>query len=284
MPYRQISVEVNSKNVRDLIIAELVGNGCAGVWETPTTDSKIKLVLYFNSFVAAQYCIQRIEDVLERSGCSVPKIGIETKEDEDWNLEWRKKYTSFDVGSHFRVVPSWEKVSEIGERIQLSIDPGQAFGTGTHETTQMVIEALEKCQVTDKVVLDLGVGSGILSIVAMKLGWLHVIGCDLDAEALVVAKDNSKNNFVSPSLFIGTIDCVGSKSVGLLLANLDAGTIRHLFPEINRILSPGASVVLSGMLKDQVEATRSIFSETEYIVSEEQSRGEWVTLLLRYGN
>ena len=197
--------------------------------------------------------------------------------------EWRKGYTSFDVGRRFRVVPSWEDPPRAARTV-IRIDPGQAFGTGTHETTQLVIEALERWAVSDHYVLDLGAGSGILSIAAKKLGWPRVAACELDPDAAGVAADNFERNFVPVDLFIGSIDSVDSGSVGLLLANLSVGTIQGLLPDISRVLMPGSCSILSGILGEQAEALTSLFSSQGYSVLAQETRGEWAAIVVRHGD
>ena len=283
MPYNQITVEVPDK-LRDLLIAELSGDDLAGVWKDPTQERQSQLVFYFSSSSQTQLLVRRIGSVFERAGAVVPSVISSIQQDMDWTVEWRKGYTSFDVGRGFRVVPSWEEVPSDSGRDVLRIDPGQAFGTGTHETTQMVIEALEKSKVTDHYVLDLGTGSGILSVAAMKLGWSRVAGCDLDPEALTVAADNFERNSVSVDLFAGSIDSVNSASVGLLLGNLTNDTIQCVLPEMSRVLIPGGFAILSGILDEQIEPLRLLVSERSYSVLSEERRGEWVALVIRHGD
>ncbi len=283
MPFNQIVVEVPEK-LKEVVVAEFSGEELAGVWEQELPDERSRLTIYFDPSSDFRNLEDRVCGVFERAGEVVPEVRAGVQEDMDWTLEWRKGYTSFDLGRGFRVVPSWEEPPRSGERQVVRIDPGQAFGTGTHETTQMIIEALEKCEVRDANVLDLGTGSGILSIAAMKLGWSRVAGCDLDREAATVAAANFERNFVPVDLFVGSIDAVGSASVGLLLANLTGDTIRGVLPEISRVLMPGSHAILSGLLGEQAEALGSLLIGQGYSVLVEETRGEWVVLVVRHGD
>src|SRR5262249_5100963 len=149
----------------DAVVGELSGEGVAGVWESHAPEpGKTRLVLYFNF----RSNLNRVEDMLRavftRSGRQNPPISRAVVEDYDWTGEWKKSYTSFAIGDDFFVIPSWEECDCPDDRLPIRIDPGQAFGTGTHETTQLTMEALERWVEPEHTVLDLGTGSGILAI------------------------------------------------------------------------------------------------------------------------
>src|SRR5260370_13561592 len=163
MSWNQLTVDVPDDLV-DAVVGEISGYGVEGVWESRSPESGLtRVVLYFG----LRSNLERIEDeirtLFSRCGRQNPAISRTVVEDCDWTEEWRKSYTSFTVGNDFFVVPSWENPAVPEDRLAIRIAPGQAFATGTHETTQLTIEALERWLEPEQVVLDVGTGSGILS-------------------------------------------------------------------------------------------------------------------------
>jgi len=181
----------------------------------------------------------------------------------------------------FFVIPSWSDSTCPADRDPIYLDPGQAFGTGTHETTQLTLEAMEVWMEPRKVVLDLGTGSGILAIAAKLLDARSVHGCDTDPVAISVAHENLERNDQSVGLMCGSIDAVGSKSVGFLLCNLTADTISELLPDIQRAMRPQAIAVFSGILTSQSRDIRQKAGPLGLTVLQERVRGDWCALVMR---
>jgi ribosomal protein L11 methyltransferase len=200
-------------------------------------------------------------------------------------VEWRKGFTSFPVGRRFRVVPGWETPPEGDTRLAIRIEPGMAFGTGTHETTQLVIEALEERaeRAPGARVLDLGTGSGILAIAASKLGQEHVSACDIDADAVSVARLNFRKNDAAVAVFVGTLDGVASGALDLLLGNLTGPVIGDLAGEIRRVLGSGGTGLFSGILTEEAGAVESRLAARELTTVRRGTRGEWAFLEVRSG-
>ena len=132
--------------------------------------------------------------VQAREGLELPELESSSLKDQDWGEQWKKHWSSFPLGRRFFVVPSWSDSVCPDDREPIYIDPGQAFGTGTHETTQLTIEAMEVWMEPRMIVLDLGTGSGILAIAAKLLNARSVHGCDTDPVAIAVARDNLERN------------------------------------------------------------------------------------------
>jgi ribosomal protein L11 methyltransferase len=201
-------------------------------------------------------------------------------EERDWTEEWKKLYSSFPIGDDFFVIPSWEDCKCPHGRLPIRIDPGQAFGTGTHETTQLTIQALERWVEPEHAVLDVGTGSGILAIASRLLGAKQVFACDIDPIAAQVAQANIERNAENNVwTFCGSIDAVNSDSVHLLMGNLTADLIISLFPELDRILKPQGIAIFSGILHEQGEEVRQVISRARFVVHEELTRGEWLALV-----
>ncbi len=283
MSWLTITVDV-PEELKDAFVGEFSRDRILGVWEKPSPDDRrIELVLYFDEERVPPLVEARVGRLFERNGYPVSKVRFGTQEQEDWTSEWRKGYTSFAVGDRFRVVPSWEEGDEIkSDRIVIGIDPGLAFGTGTHETTQLMLESLEKIDTAVGPLIDLGTGSGILTIAAAKLGFTVRVACDLDADALHVARENLGRNGVGAPLFVGSIDALSTGCAPLVLANLTYDVISNILGEIGRILAPGGMAILSGVLAAQMVAMRTTIREEGFNIEGEVQRGEWVAMKVRF--
>src|SRR6266852_370361 len=235
MSWNQLTVDVPDDLI-DAVVGELSGHGIEGVWESHSPESGLtRLVLYFG----LRSNLERIEDevrtLFSRCGRQNPAISRTVVEDCDWTEEWKKSYTSFAIGDDFFVIPSWENPTVPDDRLAIRIDPGQAFGTGTHETTQLTIEALERWLEPEQVVLDVGTGSGILAIASRLLGAKKVFACDIDPVAVQVARANIERNSEDHVFtFCGSLDAITSGSVHLLMGNLTADLIVVLFSGFHR--------------------------------------------------
>src|SRR6266571_7989184 len=261
MSWNQLTVDVPD-NLVDAVVGELSGDAVAGVWETESPRPGFaRLILYFSSGYDFEKVEHHVRTVFSRSGRQHPRISKTVVEECDWTEEWKKSYTSFPIGDDFFVIPSWEKCNCPYDRLPIRIDPGQAFGTGTHETTQLTIEALERWVEGHHIVLDLGTGSGILAIASRLLGAKEVYACDIDPVAVQVARANIERNAENQVwTFSGSIDAVKSHSVRLLLCNLTADLIISLLPELDRVLQPRGIAILSGVLHEQGEELREVIT------------------------
>ena len=282
MSWLTISVDV-PEELKDAIVGEFSRDRILGVWEkTAPGNHRIELVLYFDESQTPPLVEARVGRLFERNGYPVSGVRFGTQEQEDCTREWRKAYTSLSIGDRFQVVPSWEKGEGIESgRIVLDIDPGLAFGTGAHETTQLVLESLENFEIGTGALVDLGTGSGILTIAAAKLGFAVEAACDVDADALHVARENLHRNGVGVPLFVGSIDALCTGCAHLVLANLTCDVIRSLLGEIRRILVPGGVAVLSGILDSQRDALKAPIRVEGFQIQSELQRGEWIAMKVR---
>jgi ribosomal protein L11 methyltransferase len=280
MSWNQLTVEVPDDLV-DSVVGEVSGNGIAGVWESPSPAAGLtRLVFYFSPHFDLAEAETLICSVFRRSARQDPDFSRAVVEDHDWTEEWKKSYTSFEIGDDFFIIPSWEQTACPEERLPIRIDPGQAFGTGTHETTQMTMESLARWVEPHHVVLDVGTGSGILAIAARLLGAKEIFACDNDAVATEIARANiDRNGAENVFTFCGSLDSVKSGSVRLVLGNLTAEVIIGLLPEFNRVLEPHGVAILSGILTDQREDVRDVITRSGFVVHEESTRGEWLALV-----
>jgi ribosomal protein L11 methyltransferase len=270
-------------SLKDTVSGALSELGAVGLWEAGEPSSEhTRVVAYFEEFANIEDVRDSLNLLFDRCGESGPEVTSKTVADRDWGEVWKKSWTSFPLARRFFVIPSWSDAEPPADRLPIRIDPGQAFGTGTHETTQLTLQAIEVWMEPRHTVLDLGTGSGILAIAASLLGARAVYACDTDPVAVEVARENIENNASQPiGLVCGSIDTWASASLGLIACNLITETIAELFPEIHRVLRPHGLTVLSGILTTQSAGIRLRAATLGLAVLEETTRGEWCALVLR---
>jgi ribosomal protein L11 methyltransferase len=281
MSWHQLTLDVPDDLI-DAVVGEVSGDGVAGVWESHVPEPGVtRLVIYFNIRSNLDTVEDSVRTIFQRADRSNPPISRSIVEDLDWTGEWKKSYTSFPIGDDFFVMPSWEDCKCPDDRLPIRIDPGQAFGTGTHETTQLTMEALGRWVEPDQTVLDLGTGSGILAISARLLGAKDVFACDIDPVAVQVARANVERNAEQDIfVFCGSLDAVKTDSIRLLLANLTADLITGLLQEFRRVLTHHGIAILSGILREQSEELRKFITSNGFIIFEEITQGEWLVLIV----
>lgn len=203
----------------------------------------------------------------------------------DWTEEWKKGYETRKVGRRFVIVPSWKTYRPKRNEVVVTMDPGMAFGTGLHPTTKLCLLALEKYLKTGEVVLDVGTGSGILLIAAVKLGAGHVTAFDIEPEAVEIAKQNAIQNGVSDrvTLHTGTLKELGPKipTADLILVNILAYTIIRLLPELKSRLRPGGRLVTSGILSEFRGDVETAMKEQGFEIIESLQEEDWVAIIAR---
>lgn len=199
----------------------------------------------------------------------------------EWRDVWKKYYKPKRIGEKIVVKPTWEEYEEKDSDIILELDPGMAFGTGTHETTGMCIEAIENYMSKEDTVLDIGCGSGILSIAAAKLGAKKVIGVDLDEMAVGVAKENVKMNHVEDLVDIrhGNLLDVVEEKADLVVVNIVAEIIKMLVGDVKASLKEDGTFVSSGIILDKIEFTTSALEAEGFEIIELVTQGEWACIV-----
>ena len=208
--------------------------------------------------------------------------------DQDWLAEWKKGYEPIEVGQRLLICPSWKRdqAKETG-RVVVEIDPGMAFGTGTHETTRGCLEMLEKYwppQSGSGSLLDAGTGTGILAIAAIKLApGSRVTGFDVDPEAIEVARENAAINGVADDIEIevNKLRSFHGQEFDVVLANLTADVIVPLAADFAQVTGPQGALIVSGILREQGDEVKSALAEQSFKVIEEKPDGEWSTFTLR---
>ena len=205
--------------------------------------------------------------------------------EEDWANAWKAHYQPIRIGKHFLVRPLWRQVSAAPDDVVLDLDPGMAFGTGLHPTTQMCLTALESLPVADAEVLDVGTGSGILAIAAAKLGARSVFATDNDSVAVEAARQNVAANDVGDRIEValGSLPLAEPRSqtrYDLVLANIIARVIIALAPDLAASVKPGGHLVASGIIAERLADVRTALEGAGFTL-EEINRGDWYALVGR---
>lgn len=204
--------------------------------------------------------------------------------EEDWADSWKQYYKPVHLG-RVTVVPAWESYTAGEGEVIIKMDPGMAFGTGTHETTRLVIRMMQECDLSGRRVLDVGTGSGILSICASKLGAASCNAYDIDPVAVKVARDNVKsdgceNVTVGVSDLLRDVDLSGGK-YGFCVANIVSDIIIRMMPDLYKYVEAGAPVILSGIIESRADEVRRCIAECGYTVVRELYENDWVAILIK---
>ena len=263
--------------------------------DMPEDDGVAYLNFYLDEDENVEEMLQKEKDELSelRNFVDIGEGTITTSqtEDKDWINNWKQYFKQFYVDD-ILIIPSWEEVKEEDkDRMIIHIDPGTAFGTGMHETTQLCIRQLKKYVTPETELLDVGTGSGILSIVALKLGAKHAVGTDLDPCAVPAVEENKEvNNIPSESfdMMIGNIiddkaiqDKVGYEKYDIVVANILADVLVPLTPVILNQMKKGGIYITSGIIDDKEETVVKAVKEAGLEVLEVTYQGEWVSVTAR---
>lgn len=263
--------------------------------EGPEDDGIAYLNFYLEEDADKEEILRNVRAALDelKSFMDIGEGTIEESEteDKDWINNWKEYFHQFYVDD-ILIVPSWEEVKEEDQdKMILHIDPGTAFGTGMHETTQLVIRQLKKNVTPDTELLDVGTGSGILGIISLKLGAKHVVGTDLDPCAVpAVAENKEANNIPDESfdMMIGNIiddkevqDKVGYEKYDIVAANILADVLVPLTPVIVNQMKKGAYYITSGILDVKEEVVVQAVKEAGLTLVEITHQGEWVCVTAR---
>lgn len=263
--------------------------------EGPADDGVAYLNFYLEEDADKEAILKDVREALDdlKNFMDIGEATIEESqtEDKDWINNWKQYFHQFYVDD-ILIVPSWEEVkAEDKDKMILHIDPGTAFGTGMHETTQLVIRQLKKYVTPDTEMLDVGTGSGILGIVALKLGAKHVLGTDLDPCAVPAVAENKEANQIVDETFdmvIGNIiddkaiqDQAGYEKYDIVTANILADVLIPLTPVIVNQMKKGAYYVTSGILDVKEEVVVEAVKAAGLTVVEVTHQGEWVSVTAR---
>lgn len=246
--------------------------------------------LYLEEGPAVPETISHLKDQLAALRAQYPAtdfgsldVQLANVKDEDWENNWKQYYKPLPIGKKLVVVPAWEEQPADG-RVALRLDPGLIFGTGSHATTRMCLEAIETLAAPDKRVLDLGCGSGILSIGALVLGCREAVGCDIDPKAPDVAMDNAALNGIGADRFrVCAGDILADRGMraalgtnfDIVLANIVADVILPLAPLSREFLAPGGTFVTSGIIEGRQDEIEHALKKAGYSIEKHFCEEEW---------
>ncbi len=263
--------------------------------DIPDDDGTAYLTFYLDEEEDVAPVLMNVRKELEdmRAFLDVGECTIEESETEDvdWVNNWKQYFHQFYIDD-ILVIPSWEKVKpEDSDKMVIHIDPGTAFGTGMHETTQLCIRALKKYVTSETEILDVGCGSGILGMLALKFGAKHSLGTDLDPCAIDATHENMEVNGIRKDQYevmIGNIiddtavqDAVGYEKYDIVVANILADVLVPLTPVIIHQMKPGAVYITSGIIEDKENVVVEAVKAAGLEVLEVNHQGEWVSVVAR---
>ncbi len=243
--------------------------------------NKDKNIVIVSAYVSEQ---DDLNKALEQVKLLLPidaNVEVITVAESDWANNWKKYYKPMRVGENIVIKPSWEEYSQKTNDVVVELDPGMAFGTGTHETTRMCMEELEKYVTSETDILDVGCGSGILAITGLLLGAKTATGVDIEAVAIKVARENgARNGFVEPVYTIKQgylVDAITGK-YDVVVANIIADVIIILSSDIKAYLKPSSVFICSGIIDDRANDVEKALTENGLKITNIIKQGEWVAM------
>lgn len=258
------------------LMKKLDEESCIKFYVSDDIQGKEKLALVTNSI-----------SQLRHMKCEIDLGKLEIKlvniSEEDWANNWKKYYKPLKIGDKIIIKPTWEEYISDEEDLVIEMDPGMAFGTGTHETTSMCIELLQKYINPNDIVLDIGCGSGILGITSAMLGASKVIGVDFDSVSISVAKNNVDKNNLNDKVEIlcGDLMDVVNEKGNIIVANIIADVIIKLSEDVPKFSVPNTVFIASGIIKERLDDVKYVLSKNPFEIVEILIKGEWVAIVAR---
>ncbi|MBR2639591.1 MAG: 50S ribosomal protein L11 methyltransferase [Oscillospiraceae bacterium] len=257
----------------DLIEQELL--------ERDRTHSLIHV--YIKQEKDALECVEFIKARLDAEGIEY-ETSIVGVNEEDWANNWKQYYHTQRIGKRIVVTPSWEEYTPSGDDVQMRLDPGMAFGTGTHDTTRLCLELLEEVVTPETRILDVGTGSGILSVGGVLLGAPSALGVDIDPVAVKVANENAEINEVQDKteFVCGDLTDKVHGKFEIVTANIVADVIIRLLSTVKNYLLKGGVLIVSGIIDTRADEVENACHEAGFTTEKRLEHGGWVAIKLRY--
>lgn len=274
MPWIQIRYTTDKESA-ELIADHMTGTGAAAVTFLDAQDTPIyepkpgEFLLWEATIVTGLYDAETNADAvitqLKRANAGQKgTYKVEQLEDKDWVREWMDSFHPMQFGERLWICPSWRDVAD-ENAVNVMLDPGVAFGTGTHSTTRLCLQWLDEQIKGGEQIVDFGCGSGILAIAALKLGAEKAIGIDIDQQALDASQANAERNQVLDKLEVFLPDQQPELQTEIVVANILAGPLKELAPIINAYVQPGGKLALSGILATQADSICEVYSQWFYL-------------------
>ena len=267
--------------------------GTNGIEEDPLRSGRLRIKAYFDPLQDLQSLHHEFKTQCHNAGISLFRCTARIQTERDWFRKWRQQLQPFPVGKRFQIVPIDSETEPrqlsptsrfgltVAGRIAIFMEPGMAFGTGTHETTQLCLEALERHLAPRATCLDVGTGSGIVAIAAVKLGAGKVVGCDIDPVAVEIAALNGAQNGCDTKVqwVLGDAAKTRPFQPGCLVANLTVELIEEEFWKFERRVKSGAFMILSGLLNTQAKRIERLRRQSSLRLRQRLTKGEWTCLV-----
>lgn len=293
MPWIQINVIVTEALAEPLSDAFMDANAASVTFsdalDQPIYEPKIgKTEIWHNTKVTALYDAEvNTLPIIEHITSLVPELNstqfkTEQLEDKDWVREWMIQFQPMLFGKNLWIIPSWIEEKDLPNKansnaVNLMLDPGMAFGTGTHPTTSLCLTWLDQNPPTNKTVIDYGCGSGVLALAAHKLGAKQVSGTDIDPQAITASLENSRRNNTNIEFKL-VEDFNPSNPVELLIANILSGPLKELAPEFKKLLQEEATLILSGLLISQAKDLIKFYQKQGFKFIQQSNLDDWSQL------
>ena len=292
--YYELQIKINPEMSE--VISDILFNvfDCEGVVMVEETYKDLEMVATTEGTLKAfirgekpdvEKILKEQKEVLKSRGLTDEELGswdftFEEKENQDWSKKWKEKWDVTHVTDKITIVPTWlDYTPKIDEEIIINLDPGCAFGTGTHQTTQLCMVALEKYFVSGQTMADIGMGSGILSILAKKLGASEVYGCDNDETVIEVAKENAKLNNVDCTFELGTADKV-NKKFDFVCANILHNVLFEIMGDLKNLMNDGSKMSLSGILLEKAPIVLEAIERENLKIIDEIHQDQWISFVV----
>ena len=292
--YFELQIKINpemSEIISDILFEVFDCEGVVLVEETykdlemiATTEGTLKAFIRGEK-PDVEKILKEQKNILKSRGLTDDELGswdfnFEEKENQDWSKKWKEKWDVTHVTDKITIVPTWidyspKKVDEI----IINLDPGCAFGTGTHQTTQLCMKALEKYFTSGQTMADIGMGSGILAILAKKMGANKVYGCDNDDTVIEVAKDNAKLNNVDCEFELGTADKINQK-YDFICANILHNVLFNIMGDLKNLMHDGSKMSLSGILIEKAPIVLDAIKRENLKIIDEITQDQWTSFVV----
>jgi ribosomal protein L11 methyltransferase len=272
-----IDVQIMSAVDPGEVIGLLDDPAVQGAWQDGRTTH-----LYWSTSCWSSERLARLRDAIRRlaePGSPEADIVVHSMPDQDWNQRWAQSVKPLWIGTRLVIRPSWEPVAMRPGQIEIILDPKRAFGTGHHATTRMLLEWLDEIVCGGETVLDVGTGSGLLAMVALRLGADRASGIDHDADAIDCARDYAAINGFGPELSLQGRALADEQPHDLVLANLDGQTILETAESL--AAATGGVLLVSGLLRDQREEISAAFSRVNLYAGDVRERDGWIAMEFR---
>lgn len=261
-------------------------------------EGETEVIAYVSDNIAGHEMLRAIRNTVsemkkldENNEFGRLEISIDNMKEEDWANNWKKYFHPLEVGEKILIKPEWEELTEATDRIVFNINPGMSFGTGGHYTTQLCIESLEKYIKPGVKVLDLGCGSGILSIISLLLGADSAYAVDIDPNAVDIAYQNARKNDVDIMRYtVKAGDVITDEELqndiardkyDVVVANIVADVIIALAPKVREYMKEGGVFITSGIIEDRVDDVTEVLNKCGFEIVSKQQRKDWVSIVCK---